>query len=371
MNIVKKISSILSKPIVMHYVMPVLIVYLIAGTIAQKYIGLYEATRIFFSSPVLWLGFVPLPGLPILISILFLNLAFKLLFKSPWNIRNSGIIITHIGAMLLIFGGLFTALFSNEGYIDLAQGQKKIFVTDYHKRVFAVLNERGEEIQVFEHDKIKLGDVITIDDTPIKLKIITSCRHCKISRRTGDKDGYYGMAKHMVLSSAKLKKLDEENMSGLVFEISGSDENNGIYQVLENIPKLPQISSDGNKFQLILRREQRKLPFSIELIEFKRDMHPGTSMAKEYSSRVRIHDGNSQWESLISMNAPLRYKGYTFFQSSFIATKNGDISVLAVVWNAGRTFPYISGILMSIGIIIHLLVRRKKIRKKRGAENDL
>ena len=368
MNIAKKISGILSKPIVMHYVMPALIIYLVIGTVAQKYIGLYEATKIFFASPILWLGFIPLPGLPILISLLFLNLAFKIMFKSPWNLKNSGIIITHIGAMLLLLGGVFTALFSNEGYIDLAQGQKKIFVTDYHNRVFAILNERGEEIQIFEHEKLKSGDIITIDNTPIKLKIITSCRNCKIEKRTGDKSGYFGMAKHMILSNDKLKKLNEENMAGLVFEVSGGEEDNGIYQVLENVPKLPKVTSGGNVYQLILRREQRKLPFFIELIEFKRDMHPGTSMAKSYSSRVRIYDGKLQWESLISMNAPLRYKGYTFFQSSFIATKNGDISVLAVVWNAGRTFPYISGILMSIGIIIHLFARRKT-KKKKGPKN--
>lgn len=363
MNIAKKISGILSKPIIMHYIMPALIIYLVIGTVAQKYIGLYEATKIFFASPILWLGLIPLPGFPVLISLLFFNLAFKIMFKSPWNIKNSGIIITHIGAMLLLLGGLFTALFSNEGYIDLAKGQKKVFVTDYHKRIFAILDQSGKEIQIFEHEGLKSGDIITIDNTPIKLKIITSCRNCKIEKRTGDNSGYFGMAKHMVLSNNKLKKLNEENMAGLVFEVSKSDKDNGIYQVLENVPKLPKVISNGNIYQLILRKEQRKLPFSIELIEFKREMHPGTSMAKAYSSRVRIYDGNSQWESLISMNDPLRYKGYTFFQSSFIATPSGDISVLAVVWNAGRTFPYISGILMSIGIIIHLFVRKKTKRK--------
>jgi len=89
-------------------------------------------------------------------------------------------------------------------------------------------------------------------------------------------------------------------------------------------------------------------------------------MAKSYQSRVRIYDGKAQWESLISMNAPLRYKGYTFFQSSFIATPDGDISVLAVVWNAGRAFPYISGIAMCLGIILHMFVRR---RKNKGVKN--
>ena len=32
---------------------------------------------------------------------------------------------------------------------------------------------------------------------------------------------------------------------------------------------------------------------------------------------------------------------------------------LAAVWNAGRAFPYIAGLVMCIGLIVHLFVRRK------------
>ena len=364
MTIAHKISATLSKPAILHFVLPILMLYLIIGTIAQKYIGLYEATKIFFASPILWLGFIPLPGLPILMALIFLNLTFKLFFKSPWSLQNAGNIITHIGAMLLLIGGLFTFLFSSEGYIDLAPGQKKLFVTDYHNRVFAVLDERGNTIKLYNHDDLNLGKAIVIPDTALKIIIKETCRNCKIQKRSGTKDNYFGMAQHMALSTDKLKKQNEENMAGLTFEVQGSD-SDGNYLVLENIPKLPKLSVGDKVYQFALRKEQRKLPFSIQLIDFKRDMHPGTTMAKSYQSRVRIYDGKAQWESLINMNEPLRYKGYTFFQSSYIETPNGDISVLAVVWNAGRTFPYISGIAMCLGIIVHLLVRRKKHHKSR------
>ncbi len=89
-------------------------------------------------------------------------------------------------------------------------------------------------------------------------------------------------------------------------------------------------------------------------------------MAKSYESHVRIIDGNSAWESVISMNEPLRYKGYSFFQSSFIAAPSGDISVFAVVWNAGRTFPYIAGLTMSIGLILHLVLYRRQNKKAKA-----
>ncbi len=91
------ILGLFSSPVLLHYALPVLMVCLIIGTVAQKYIGLYEATQIFFAAPFFWLGPVPLPGLPVVLGLIALNLAGKLIFKSPWHWRNAGIIITHLG----------------------------------------------------------------------------------------------------------------------------------------------------------------------------------------------------------------------------------------------------------------------------------
>jgi hypothetical protein len=54
------------------------------------------------------------------------------------------------------------------------------------------------------------------------------------------------------------------------------------------------------------------------------------------------------------MNEPLRHKGYTFFQSSFIEGPDSETSVFAVVKNYGRLFPYISSIIMCVGLLFHL-----------------
>ena len=65
------------------------------------------------------------------------------------------------------------------------------------------------------------------------------------------------------------------------------------------------------------------------------------------------------------MNEPLRHKGYTFFQASFIDDSDVETTVLATVKNYGRLFPYISSIIMSIGLLIHLLLMiPKMVRRK-------
>ena len=42
------------------------------------------------------------------------------------------------------------------------------------------------------------------------------------------------------------------------------------------------------------------------------------------------------------MNAPLEHKGYTLYQASYAELGSGEATVLAVVQNYGRLFPYIS-----------------------------
>lgn len=368
----KRIKALLSGPALLNYTLPILILYLIAGTISQKYIGLYDSTKMFFSSAFFWLGPIPLPGVPIILGLIFINLSFKLFFKSPWSLKTAGTIVTHIGVLFLLLGGLFTALFSDEGYIALEERQSRNYVTDYHIREFSLRDENGQNIFSFNHKDLETGKAISLPYTNIKIIPQTVCRHCNIEHRepSSTEEVYHGMAQHMQLENATVLHNDEENIAGLSFKLEGSgEETDGIHVVIEDIPKLPEIKVDEKSYTFALGRQKRALPFEVELLEFKRDMHAGTDMAKAYSSRVRIIDGDARWESMISMNQPLRYKGYTLFQASFLTTESGDISVLTSVWNAGRAFPYISGITMCLGMIIHLGFRRRKKALKTASAN--
>jgi hypothetical protein len=68
------------------------------------------------------------------------------------------------------------------------------------------------------------------------------------------------------------------------------------------------------------------------------------------------------------MNEPLRHSGYTFFQASFIEGLDKEATVLAVVKNYGRLFPYISSIIMSVGLLLHLLINLPKMIKSKPVQ---
>ena len=278
--------------------------------------------------------------------------------------RNSGIILTHISVLLLLLGGLFTALFSSEGYIALGEGEQKSIISDYHMREFVIMDKQGKTLTTLNHKDIKAQKPLPLDKQfPFSIDVHEACENCKIVARENKTEHHIGMAQHMQLETAPPKKNNEENMAGLVFQVT-YDDTHKIFVSLEDVPKYPKISVNGKTYKFALRRQHRTLPFSITLLAFKKDIHLGTDMAKAYQSTVLIRDGDMQWESIISMNEPLRYKGYTFFQSSFINTPQGDVSVLAAVWNVGRSFPYISGLTMCVGLIVHLFMRGRSPKKK-------
>lgn len=363
MTIARKLYQTLSGPKLLHYTMPILMVYLILGTVAQKYIGLYAATQTFFGAPIIWIWqTVPLPGMPVIVALIFINLSCKLMFKSPWRWHRSGIILTHIGVMLLLLGGLFTSLFSSEGYIAFGQGEHTQSVADYHIREFVVLDGENTPILRINHNDLHAGHVLEPENLPFTILIDEYCSNCEITAREYKTENHIGMAQHMQLSPKALEKTDEENMAGLTFKVIQPDQMQ-IFVSLEEVPQIPEVEDGENTYRFALRRVRREFPFTIELVAFEKESHPGTAMAKAYRSTVLIKDDDLQWESIISMNAPLRYKGYTFFQSSFSQTPQGYVSVLAVVWNAGRIFPYISGIVMCIGLLMHLFIRARPKKK--------
>src|SRR6185295_14812139 len=96
-----------------------------------------------------------------------------------------------------------------------------------------------------------------------------------------------------------------------------------------------EIKVDNQPYYLMLRHKRFGLPLSMRLIDFTKEVHPNTEVARSYKSKVEIDTGGLKRELTIFMNNPLRYKNYTFYQSSYaIDAKGRELSTLAVVRNS-------------------------------------
>jgi hypothetical protein len=115
-----------------------------------------------------------------------------------------------------------------------------------------------------------------------------------------------------------------------------------------------QVEVDGTNYALEVRNRRDYKPYSLTLVEFRFDRYIGTEVAKNYSSRVRLRDPErgEDREIVIRMNEPLRYRGETFYQADF-DKKTETQTVLQVVRNPGWLLPYISCVLVTLGMMAH------------------
>jgi len=101
-----------------------------------------------------------------------------------------------------------------------------------------------------------------------------------------------------------------------------------------------------------LRFRRYYKPYRIKLLDFTHDRYTGTSIPKNFASRIVLSDVERgvEREVVIAMNEPMRYAGETFYQSAF---KNNDqTTVLQVVRNPGWTIPYIAVLISALGMLL-------------------
>lgn len=350
----------LARPILFFYALPWLMVLLVLGTLAQRTDGLYVAEQKFFASAVLWLGPLPLPGGLTILVLIALNLLTKLLLQRGWTGRKLGTSITHVSVLLLLLGGGVTLALREEGFIELAPGSQGALVTDYHARELVVL-ENGQPLRQTPFEELTVGQ--TLAELPFGLRIDSLCRHCTPLAVTPPATDRHGVAQTLQLQNAALLPQDEDNLAGVTFTLSGLDAaQDGVYVAFTPLKEMPEVKQGDKTYRILLRRAERPLPFSLTLQAFHKTEHPGTRIAKAYRSDVLVTDGAAQWPVTISMNEPLRYRGYTVYQSSFIERPEATSSVLTVVRDQGQAFPYLAVAALCTGMLIHLfgLWRRRK-----------
>lgn len=363
MQHVMKIMRRLAQPDIIFWALPWLMLLLTLGTVAQRDMGLYAAQKTFFSSWLLWVGPLPLPGGYMTIALIGIALACKFFIASKWSWRDAGIILSHSGALLLLCGGLLTAWTAREGFIMIAEGTQQHIIEDYLHKNFEVTDADGRLLLQIPHDQLKPGQQHKIGN--IVINILEYCHNCEPAPRTEKTRGplaFIGPAAQIKMTAIKPDLNEEANHSAITLAIRGSKtDQDGIYLLTDIMPHEPEI--DG--YQLRFGRVKTVLPFTIELKDVRRELYPGTQMPRGYESAIIVHDGPVNWPALIRMNEPLRYKGYTLYQSNYVQMPDGqEASVFSVVKNSGWLFPYIASLIITAGLAWHLILALPRRRKQ-------
>ena len=350
------------------------------GTIAQVHLGLYKAQNEFFRSFfVYWTpagsGFhVPIfPAGYFIGTVLLINLfVAHFRYYQPGK-RKIGILLIHLGVVLLLVGQMLTDFLSRESNLHLRIGQTKNYSEADRAFELAVLDTTTKDsdkvVAIPCSLLIRRGEV-SDPEMPFTVSVKTFYANSSLVQQS--QPGYEPVKSTAGLGSGtwwreepRETEMNRMDMPSATVEIVTPQGSLGTFLVSGWLDRPQAFTCNDRTFELLLRQERYYLPFSLHLIEFRHDKYPGTDIPKNFSSRVRLQnlENREDREVRIFMNNPLRYAGETFYQASFDPDDHG--TVLQVVHNPSWLTPYLSCVLVATGLIIQFLSHLIPFLKRR------
>jgi hypothetical protein len=323
------------------------------GTLAQVELGLFQTQQMFFNSltflyPVNDFLSIPLPGVYLLLVLLFVNLVCGGIIRLKYSKRTVGILVVHLGVLALLLSAMVSFHFSSSGFITLKEGESQNYYESWEQWDLLITEISDSKTATYrlpinsENVSVAFTDLL-----PFELKVSKYVPNASIVRSQGDSsvDGF-------AIKSEKLKSDISLNVPALLVEIDGK------LSIFWGGSVIPYVIMDGDReWQIELVRQRHELPFDLTLDKFSVGFHPNTQNASFFESRVSI-DGKN--ETLIQMNEPLRKEGVAIFQASYdvLEESKGKVrfrSTLSTVYNPSDHWPLYACIILGIGLLIHFL----------------
>ena len=122
----------------------------------------------------------------------------------------------------------------------------------------------------------------------------------------------------------------------------------------ETVDQMLVHSNQGMSFE--------KLPFTLQLTDFKLIRYPGSESPSSYESNLRVQLDDKSFDAKVYMNHVLDMKGYRFFQASYDEDERG--TVLSVNRDfVGRRVTYFGYFLLLIGFVMVFTTKNSRFRQ--------
>ena len=356
-----------------------LMILVVACTLAQVRLGTLGAVNVYMRS---WFYWMPLGGLSIPIFpggatvglVLMVNLIAAQVRRLELSWRKAGIWIVHAGLILLFVGEFVTSAFQVDARLAFEIGQTSNFLDVPREVELAVVDRtdpKVDDVYGVSERALGRGGVVAIPGTPLSLRVLAYQRNAQLGRAApGAPDAGATQGTGVGLAFLPLPPVttdDRPDLSVAVVEVLDGGRPLGRWLASNAIEAPQAFSAGGRSYTLALRDRRIYLPYSLTLEDFRHDIYPGTDIPKNFSSLVRLQNparGENR-NVLIYMNQPLRYDGKAFYQASF--GKGDTLSILQVVENPGWLIPYVSTVLVTLGLLVHFAISLRRGLRRAGA----
>jgi len=351
------------------------------GTLAQVEFGINQVLDMYFRSFIaIWrvpgtIVHVPLPGGFTIGLVLMVNLLAAHFYRFRLSWKKTGILLTHVGIITLLLGELFTALYARESAMRLTEGQTKDYSEGYRENEVAITDRSDpatDKTFAIAESALTPGASLHVPQMALRAEVRGYFPNSMIMSRSGQTPPADALlatqgagANLFAREMPRVAKDDEGDRAVAWLELFGPQGSLGTWMVSNAFGQPQAFTFEGRPHTIEMRPRRYYKDFALTLIDFRHDVYPGTTKARNFSSLVRLVDPTSgeDREVLIYMNHPLRYAGLTFFQQGY----EGDrTTILQVVRNPSRHLPYIScgvvglGLLTQFGIGLFTFLNRRR-----------
>ena len=308
--------------------------------------------------------------------------------------KRAGIVLIHCGVFLLLVSELVTGLFAVESTMLIKEGEVVNFIDHSNTLELAFTNTSEPDhdiVTVVPSTMLKTGALIRHEQLPCDIKVLRYLRNSSFPEKmkfVKDSDNpatagaglEYAVRESGEESGVSLNQQKDTPSAYVTLLEKNSGRNLGTYLVslwfygnhTQRELDLPQkLLLNGRTYTMMLRYEREILfskgsaqPFSLHLLDFKHETYIGTNKPSNFSSLVRLRDPGQKIDREVNiwMNNPMRYADLTFYQSSFLPDDSG--TVLQVVRNSGWMIPYLACMIVTTGLLVHMLAKLLKFLRK-------
>ena len=376
-----------------------LMVLTYCGTLEQQHLNIYDVQAKYFESVFVMAKLgpisIPLPGAYILLLLLFVALIVGGMVRMRWTASRIGILVTHFGMALLLLGGFVEYQYSVKGTLGLLEAEDyrdtnqngvfdpgepyldansdgkwtpgesaSHFYSYFLKDFVLVRHNEDRSVREFMVPAEQLGKAedapVTFvhDELPFDIEISGYSRNSHPIRV--EPGAGYGVRGYSLRRLPPDPEQAEAHEPGFFVTLRPkSQRGRSVREIVWGAQRYPKrVALDGALWDLDVRRRAYPMPFRVQLHDAVHRRHPGTSRPMEYSSHVSKIENDLAVRRHITMNEPLRHKGFTLYQSSYKDRPGGpDTSIFAVVKNPADRVPEIACYVIALGLLVHFFLK--------------
>lgn len=352
------------------------------GTIAQVEMGLYKAQNEFFRSFLIYwspqgsgLKIPIFPGGYSIGLVFLLNLLASQIKTFELSVKKFGLIMVHVGIMVLLVGQLATDMLAIESTMHIREGGTKNY-SEMDRYIELAISgpaaDGRERVVAIPQDALAHQSEIVNASLPFTIRVKkyypNSTAEQLAANATGQGAATQGFGPQVkVTEVARETQMDRRDMPSVVLELVTPQGSLGTWLASLWIDQPQPVHLGDKTFELQMRPKRLYKPYSLNLESFTHEVYPGTQIPKDFSSLVRVQNPRTHEDRQVRiyMNNPLRYGGETYYQASFDTDDKG--TVLQVVRNPGWLTPYFGCVVVGLGLVWQFLAHLIPFLKRKVA----